>query len=97
MNSLNDVKVPEDALLKKGYAAKDLLGQTFTVTGVSEASGDNGDYIICSIEGDGLEEGRNFVTGAQNVVARLLAAKAQDKLPVQVTVVKLGGNAFDIV
>ena len=97
MNTLNDVKVSEDKLLKKGYSVKDLLGRVITVTGVSEASGDNGEYVICSIEGDDLEEGRNLVTGAQNVMARLLAAKEQDKLPVTCTVVKLGGNAFDIV
>ena len=97
MNTLKDIKVPEDALLKKGYAAKDLLGQTFSVTKVEDMQGDMGDYITCAIEGDGLEEGRQLVTGANNVMAKLKAARDQNMLPVSVTMVKLGGNAFDIV
>lgn len=97
MNKLSDVKVPQEDLLKKGYSAKDLLGQTINVTGLEEAEGDSGAYIICAVEGEGLEEGRNFVTGATNIMARLKAAKAQNLLPITGTIVKLGGNAFDIV
>jgi hypothetical protein len=97
MNKLSDVKVPEDALLKKGYAAKDLLGQTFTVTEVEKLESDKGEYIMCVVEGDDIEAGKNLVTGSTNVMARLLAAKDQNLLPIQVTMVKLGTNAFDIV
>lgn len=96
-NRISDVKVAESDLLKKGYAAKDLLGITFTVTEVTDQKGDQGDYVTCKVEGADLEDGKPLVTGATNVMARLKAAREQNLLPVQVTMVKLGGNAFDIV
>lgn len=96
MFKLSDVPVAESELLQKGYNAKDLLGSTFVVNSVAEQEGDMGPYITCEITGEGLDEGRNFTTGAHNIVARLLEAKKGGKLPIQVTVVKLSGNAFDI-
>lgn len=96
MNKIGDVQVAESELLQKSYNAKDLLGQTFVVNDFSVLKGDNGDYIKADITGDNLEAGKPFSTGAHNICVKLHNAKEQGLLPVEVTVIKLGGNAFDI-
>lgn len=97
MHKLNDVKVDETNLLKKGYNAKDLIDKTFVVTDVREVDNDGEGYLSCTIEGEGIEPGRPLNTGAQNISVKLWAAKEQGMLPLEVKVVKLGGNALDIV
>lgn len=96
MHKMSEVKFDESLLLKKGYNAKDLIGETFVVNDVTVVTGDNGDYITCDIFGDKLEPGKPLNTGAQNISVKLLAAKREGLLPLEVTVVKLGGNALDI-
>lgn len=96
MNKLSDVKVEDSSLLQKGYNAKDLLGRTFTVESIDEKIGDNGPYLIAKISGTDIESDKTFTTGATNIVARLSAAKEQNLLPVEVTIVKLGANAYDV-
>lgn len=97
VNKLSDVSVDESQLLQKGYSTKDLVDRTFTITAIREVEGDSGPYLSCDIEGEGLEPGKPFNTGSHNIVLRLKAAVAQNLLPVEVKVVKLGGNAFDII
>lgn len=94
--TLKDVQVDETRLLKKGYSTKDLVDSMITINDFSEVDGDSGSYLTCRIVGAGLEDGKPFNTGSQNIVEKLKAAKSQGKLPIQVKVVKLGGNAFDI-
>ena len=97
MHKMSDVTFNEGDMLKKGYNAKDLLGKTFVVHKVSLVKGDNGEYLTCDITGDGIEEGKPFNTGAHNISVKLWNAREQGKLPVEVTVVKLGNsNALDI-
>lgn len=96
MAKLSDVKVDETQLLKKGYSTKDLVGVRFTVEAVDVIEGDNGEYLTCRITGSNIESNKPFNTGAQNVVVKLKAAKEQNMLPVEVTIVKLGANAYDI-
>ena len=96
MHKLSDVSIDSSKLLKKGYNAMDLVGRVITVHDVSVVKGEKDDYISCVISGDDIEEGKPLNTGSHNISVKLLSAKEQDKLPVEVTIGYLGGNALDI-
>lgn len=96
--SVSDVKIDKAELLAKGYSADDMAktGVSFLITTILFKDGDNGEYAVCKISGDNLEEGRDFSTGATNIMARFKKAVAQDLLPLQIKKVVKHGNAFDI-
>ena len=94
-HKLNEVRVEKDELLSRGYRADELVGKTFEIEEVTFVNGDQNEYMVCKIKGEGLEEGRNFTTGAHNIVARVRAAISQGLLPLEVTITKIG-NAFDV-
>lgn len=96
-HKVSEVKVDEGVLLHKGYSAAELVGKTFLIETIFTQDGQMGEYLTCKISGSGIDEKKSFITGAKNIVARLNAAEEQDLLPLEVKIVKLGTNAFDIV
>jgi hypothetical protein len=96
-HKVGELDVNEEKLLQKGYRVSELAGKNITINSVVFKDGDNGEYAVCAISGDGIEEDKPLQTGAQNIMARLKAAVEQDYFPLECKVVKLGGsNAFDI-
>lgn len=97
INSLSEVNIDNAKLLTKGYGAADLVDVTFVVESIEVTKGDKSEYLVCKVSGDDIDSKRSFNTGAQNIVEKLKAAALQGKLPIEVTIKKLGGRAFDIV
>lgn len=96
INSLSDVNIDNAKLLTKGYSCIDLVDREIVIESIEVTKGDKGEYLVCKISGEGIDTKRSFNTGSTNVVEKLKAAALQGKLPVAVTIVKLGGRAFDI-
>lgn len=94
-HKLSEININKDELLSKGYRAEELIGKTFEILEVTFVNGDQNEYMVCKIKGEGLEDGRNFTTGSNNILVRVHAAINQGLLPLEVTVIKIG-NAYDI-
>lgn len=94
-HNFSEVDVDQSELLQPGYRAKELVDKSITIEEVTVANGQNGEFLICKISGEGLEPGRNFVTGAQNIVARIMKAVGLGLLPITGTI-KAHGSSFDI-
>jgi hypothetical protein len=94
---VSELEVGEGELLEKGYRASELIKKTIVIEGVEFITGQNGEYAKCTVSGSGIDADKPFLTGSQNILARLHVANSQNAFPLEAKVVKLGGsNAYDI-
>jgi len=95
-HNVSEIDVDPKALLEKGYSAEELIGEKFVIDSFKVLDGEKGTYVSCEISGsEKLVPGRRFVTGANNIVARLERAAEKRLFPLAVTVMK-HGRAYDI-
>ena len=90
-HKLNEVDLNDVNLLERGLNCEELVGKKVIVKGYEIKTGNNGDYLSIEIE----NSVKNWITGAHNIMAKLIAADKQGLLPLECKVKKIG-NAFDI-